>query len=431
MGVAAGPNVVEDGLVLALDAGNPKNYNAGISTNWTDKVGGNNGILVNGTYHNDGPFVGAGYVEFDGNTDKLSCTPSNLTGEFTIEGWWYAEAFPATTVLFGNWGGGCLMRLANAGAELQWYTSGLLSGMSGSIGFTLSTGTWYHVAVSRDSSNVHRTFVNGTQIANDTNSDSISMSNLCIGSENTSSGTTDIWNGYISNFRIVDGTALYTSNFTPPTGPLEAIDDTALLTCQGGAIIDNGPNSHAITINNDAEAITASAFEFDGTNDYVQVPNSSALQLGTGDFTIEMWWYMIGSGNCRGFTLGDASDANGMELYVGNSGASLYVYIQNAIRITADSVPSFDAWHHYVIERTGGTMKLYVDGVVQSGTYSSSQSLGTGTDGDLRLGVEYYSSSLNFVGDCKISNFKIYKGKGLTEDEVKRNFSALRGRYGI
>ena len=76
-------------------------------------------------------------------------------------------------------------------------------------------------------------------------------------------------------------------------------------------------------------------------------------------------------------------------------------------------------------------MKLYVDGVVQSGTYSSSQSLGTGTDGDLRLGVEYYSSSLNFVGDCKISNFKIYKGKGLTEDEVKRNFSALRGRYGI
>ena len=170
---------------------------------------------------------------------------------------------------------------------------------------------------------------------------------------------------------------------------------------------------------------------FDGTNDYAQVPNSSSLQLGTGDFTIEMWWYMIGSGNCRGFTLGDASDANGMELYVGNSGASLYVYIQNAIRITADSVPSFDAWHHYVIERTGGTMKLYVDGVVQSGTYSSSQSLGTGTDGDLRLGVEYYSSSLNFVGDCKISNFKIYKGKGLTAAEVTQNFNYHKSRFGL
>ncbi len=173
------------------------------------------------------------------------------------------------------------------------------------------------------------------------------------------------------------------------------------------------------------------ALVFDGTDDYVQVPNSSALQLGTGDFTIEMWWYMIGSGNCRGFTLGDASDANGMELYVGNSGASLYVYIQNAIRITADSVPSFDTWHHYVIERTSGTMKLYIDGVVQSGTYSSSQSLGTGTDGDLRLGVEYYSSSLNFVGDCKISNFKIYKGKGLTAAEFEQNYNATKGRYGL
>jgi len=277
MAVGYNPRAVTDGLVLALDAGNPKNYNAGISTNWTDKVGGNNGTLVGGTHHTDGPFVGAGYVEFDGNTDKLSCTPSNLTGEFTIEGWWYANAFPATTVLFGNWGGGCLLRLADAGSELQWYTTGLLSGMRGSIGFTLSTGTWYHVAVSRDSSNVHRTFVNGTQIASETNSDSISMSNLCIGSENTSSGTTDIWNGYISNFRIVDGTALYTSDFTVPTKPLTAITNTTLLTCQGNTIADASSSAHTITANGDISLTKepfagAGAVQFDGTNDYLTVP---------------------------------------------------------------------------------------------------------------------------------------------------------------
>ena len=40
-----------------------------IGTNWTDNVGGNNGTVVNETYHTDGPFVGAGYVEFVGTGD--------------------------------------------------------------------------------------------------------------------------------------------------------------------------------------------------------------------------------------------------------------------------------------------------------------------------------------------------------------------------
>ena len=50
MGLAHSPSVVTDNLVLALDASSPKNYNVGVSTNWTDRVGGNNGTLVGGTY---------------------------------------------------------------------------------------------------------------------------------------------------------------------------------------------------------------------------------------------------------------------------------------------------------------------------------------------------------------------------------------------
>ena len=72
MAVGYNPKVVTDGLVLSLDASSLKNYNVGISTNWTDNVGGNNGTLVNETYHTDGPFVGAGYVEFVGTGDAVS-----------------------------------------------------------------------------------------------------------------------------------------------------------------------------------------------------------------------------------------------------------------------------------------------------------------------------------------------------------------------
>ena len=66
--------------------------------------------------------------------------------------------------------------------------------------------------------------------------------------------------GYISNFRMVKGTALYTSNFTPPATPLTAISGTTLLTCQNPTtIVDNGPNAYTVT-NTSATADSISPF---------------------------------------------------------------------------------------------------------------------------------------------------------------------------
>jgi len=429
MGISYNPSIVTEGLVLGLDPQSTRSY-VGSGTTWTDLTNrGNNGTLTNGpVFIPGGPFNNSGgSVYFDGNGDKLSCTPSNLTGEFTIEGWWYANAFPATTVLFGNWGGGCLLRLGNEGSELQWYTTGLLSGMRGSIGFTLSTGTWYHVAVSRDSSNVHRTFVNGTQIASETNSDSISMSNLCIGSENTSSGTTDIWNGYISNFRIVDGTALYTSNFTPPTGPLEAIDDTVLLTCQGGAITDNGPNSHAITVNNDAKAVTASAFEFDGTSDYAVTSSNTDFLFGTEEFAIEWWEYFTDgtgyAGHIGVFQYGGGNDT----AHIWTVSGSFHGYPGSWTSIAMQ--PISNQWAHYVVTGTSGDIKFYQNGELKdTKTWDWSA---TSSNSNFAVGGTPGWSFGNYAMSGKISAVRVYKGKSFTEDEVKRNFSALRGRYGI
>ena len=39
------------------------------------------------------------------------------------------------------------------------------------------------------------------------------------------------YTGYVSDVRLVKGTGVYTSNFTPPTQPLTAITNTVLLTC--------------------------------------------------------------------------------------------------------------------------------------------------------------------------------------------------------
>jgi hypothetical protein len=82
------PDIVTDGLVLNLDAGNPYSYLSGSSgTTWTDVSGkGNNGTLVNG------PIYSNGAITFDGVDDyavtTLNSTPTlNITTQITLESW--------------------------------------------------------------------------------------------------------------------------------------------------------------------------------------------------------------------------------------------------------------------------------------------------------------------------------------------------------
>ena len=61
-------------------------------------------------------------------------------------------------------------------------------------------------------------------------------------------------NGFISNVRVVKGTALYTSNFTPPTTTLTNVTNTVLLCCQDSDATTAVVSPGAITANGDAAA---------------------------------------------------------------------------------------------------------------------------------------------------------------------------------
>lgn len=68
MGFYRGPNIVTDGLVLALDAANPLSY-PGSGTTWNDLSGnGYSGTLVNGPTFNSGK---GGSIVFDGVDDYI------------------------------------------------------------------------------------------------------------------------------------------------------------------------------------------------------------------------------------------------------------------------------------------------------------------------------------------------------------------------
>jgi hypothetical protein len=82
MASLGGPNIVTNGLVISLDAGNTKSYVSG-STTWSDKSGnGNNGTLTNGPTFSSG---NGGSIVFDGSNDYVNITTTpNLTNPLTI-----------------------------------------------------------------------------------------------------------------------------------------------------------------------------------------------------------------------------------------------------------------------------------------------------------------------------------------------------------
>ena len=462
MAVGYNPRAVTDGLVLALDAGNPKNYNVGISTNWTDKVGGNNGTLVGGTYHTDGPFVGAGYVEFDGNSDSLTVPASTdftLDGEFTAEFWIYLNTIVLDSqhpspITFSQSGGNKGQIYVNASNNYF----GLWNGSSNVVttgNNSVTTGTWYHVAVTRDASNNCRIFLDG--VLKDTASSTVTFGNasgdLRIGSFNGTGG--DV-NGNISNLRVIKGTALYTSNFTPKRQPLipESAPNTVLLTCQKGTIRDRSPSAHAITINGNAKSISgASYFEFDGTNDYIDLGDTFDDIIAGADkkFSMEIWinpdtvsgtQHLISKNGDSNFS------ENNREFYMVlsngevKSGASFNPSTAQSREYTTSSANlTAGSWHHIVLVYDGsidaaGRFTFYVNGQNEAAT----ETYTNGSWGDIQdtaarfaigamVGANVANSPLNPYNG-KVSNAKVYS-RLLTAAEVKQNYRNTKGRYGL
>jgi hypothetical protein len=435
MGLIHSPSIVSDGLVLALDAQNSRSY-GGSGTTWTDiAYRGNNGTLTNGpTFEPGGPFAGStgGSVYFDGTGDYLTVINGSFltfTGDFTVEAWIYSSFTGGPGVQ-----GFVLIDTRTAYTQSNW-TFGVFSS-GGAVQFIFSGGVlsssvncvssaWNHVAVTRSGTTL-KMFVNGVEGYSGTVSGTIatgSNSNATIGAGFDAANYASP--GYCSNLRVVNGTALYTSAFTPPTKPLTPVSGTSLLTCQGGAIVDNSNNKFSITRNGNVRAIQSASIKFDGTNDYATIPASSDFNFGTGDVSIEAWIYWDGTYSLSGRVIYATGGSGSLDQFGIFSGYGLiFGTVYNNV---AANYPPINTWSHVVSSRIGTTIRNYINGVeTSSGTQASS----IGNSG-VTAYVGYRGADGNHPWSGNISNLRIYKGKGLTAAEVQRNFNALRNRFGI
>ena len=349
-------------------------------SNWGVYFGGVGNYLTTATSASGFSFGTSDFtVEFWINsTQTTRCDPVGQDTLFTASGWW-----------------GFIFNLSGSG-NMAWYENA--NSRISASGTNWNNGQWNHVALTRSGNSV-RMFLNGTQVGSTyTTSFTYGASSVGIINGVISDGKSDgPLTGYLSNVRIVKGTAVYTSSFTPSTTPLTAISGTSLLTNQSNRFIDNSSNALAITLTGSPSVQrfnpfgTATAYStsviggsgyFDGSGDSLSLPNNVALDFGTGDFTIEVWIYPTSlptSYQCVFITCNNTGSAGGIGLFTQSTGEiEVYDFAGNgAVFSTSGFNLKTNQWTNIAVTRSGSTNTLYKNGVsfataTNSSNYNSS-----------------------------------------------------------
>jgi hypothetical protein len=149
-------------------------------------------------------------------------TDGSLTGNFTLE--WCAYHSDIGTgnghVMIGPWSGGLLVRIDNGGFFQMYAVNGgqQFSMTPASAGIVATA--WQHYAFTRSGSTC-RMFVDGSKVAEWSNTAEFVLTTLILCAEKTSSTVADQLKGYMDEVRLTKGVARYTANFTPPSAPFE------------------------------------------------------------------------------------------------------------------------------------------------------------------------------------------------------------------
>ncbi|MFH1904282.1 MAG: LamG domain-containing protein [bacterium] len=179
---------------------------------------------------------------------------------------------------------------------------------------------------------------------------------------------------------------------------------------------------------NDDSALFGGGLSFDGVDDYVSVPHSVSLNIGTGDFSISAWINALDQPSGFGRFVFKVTTAGGIEGYClsVNSSGYLTVYIADAgttKSATASSTPLENAgWHHvaFTADRDSSTgLKFYIDGTEP--TYSTQEDP-TALTGDISnsepvvIGKNNLSPANTYFNGA-IDEVRIYR-RVLSSDEV-------------
>jgi hypothetical protein len=416
-------------LLLSGNGTNNSNNSVFLDSSTNNFAITRNGNATQGTFT---PFSLAGWGNyFDGTGDYLSIAAANAlwtaANSFTIEMWVKIDSLASNRVFFardanssGTGTRGLTIAALSTGALQVFYSvNGTSEATTASSTGIITTSGWYHVAFVKNGSACNL-YLNGSSVISFTAA-TIASPAAQISYIGALTGSTAFMLGHISNFRVVNGTAVYTGAFTPPTSPLTAITNTTLLTCQSNRLIDNSTNNFTLTKAGDVIVSNFSPFSptdvystslvggsayFDGTGDYLTVADNDALDAFT-DFTVEGWIYLTAStaGVQSVITKGASgifqpyyfwiSSARALNFSSSSTGAS-----HDISNGTTLGTIALNTWYHIAASRSGSSLRLFLNGslittITNSSTLmNSTRTVGIGGRGD---GTELFNGYISSV----------------------------------
>ena len=192
---------------------------------------------------------------------------------------------------------------------------------------------------------------------------------------------------------------------------------------------NNGTLEASMTSDDWVEGKYNTALDFDGGDDYVEIPDNSSLEMGTGDFSISAWINALDQPSSSGRVVFKVISAGGIEGYnlAVNSTGYLNGYIAEggtSKGVTANSTPLENTgWHQiiFTVNRDSATgLKLYVDGVETTYSVQEDPSALTAdiSNSEPLTIARNKLSPTNTYFNGKIDDVRIYN-YALTEEQIK------------
>lgn len=357
---------------------------------------------------------GSGY--FDGTGDYLQSSANaafDITQvDGTVEAWVYRTTSGVVQSICNYRGGatGWEFRITTGNVLFFYFTSGAsITGVT-----TIPVNSWTHIAYSR-SGTTGRLFVNGAldNTATMANGTAASAAVLRVGADDAAAA---LFTGYISNERLVKGQAIYTVAFTPSTAPLTTTSQGAtaanvslLLNFINAGIYDAAAKNDLETVGNAQVSTTqakwgTTSMYFDGTGDWLLLPDSVNLQIGSGDFTIEGWVYINTAGVAYGL-ISKGTSTTGWSVNITSGNKLQFSYTSS--NLTGATSLSATTWYYFAVVRSGtatGNLKIYLNGTADAtsagavtDTFNQTNSMYVGAD---RVGT----SALNgYIDELRIT----------------------------
>ncbi|OGH33280.1 MAG: hypothetical protein A3A47_01410 [Candidatus Levybacteria bacterium RIFCSPLOWO2_01_FULL_37_20] len=217
-------------------------------------------------------------------------------------------------------------------------------------------------------------------------------------------------------------------------------DDGTGTTAQDSTTNNNdGTLTNSPTWQTEDMCISGKCLLFDGTDDFVKVNDANSLDLGTGDFTIQLWFRRTGNFGTRQ----DLINKKDTTSYT-NGDYSVYIDTNNDIILytanVSDSYSGIGAnsvndsnWHQITGVRTGTSILIYLDGKLRQ-TSTGLTVRNVSNNGKLRIGSNRNDGNENdsnvvfpfkgFVDEPKIYPY------ARTADQIKADYNSRANNEG-